>query len=554
MIQKQIGVLLAVLLLISTGCVSTLRDADPVFRRNTEPSLPAQQRAMNAAGSAAPMATTAKTVTRGQSPNDYFGGRQNGQVQPAGYQVPSQPYPGYGPSPSSAVQPVQYTSPESLWGVGAAGNGGGVSPYSPPTAAAPGANYPAPSVYSATPALPNGPYAAQPGALWGQGTPNPATAGTFGGPVGQPNSGGGILGLPTDLADIIVNVQEAQTGKFMVGAAVNSDAGVTGQIVIDERNFDWRAFPTSFDDLLNGGAFRGAGQGLRIEALPGSVVQRYMVQFTEPYLFNTRISMNLSGYLFDRQFFDWDEQRLGGRFGLGYRVTPDMSLAASLRAEQVKIRNPRVPGVTELDEIVGRHDLYSMRFNLVQDTRDIPFAPTQGYYFEAGFEQVFGSFDYPKFDLDLRRYFLLAERPDGSGRHVLGFTNKLGISGEETPAFENYFAGGYSTLRGFDFRRASPQSMGVTIGGRFQMLGSAEYLFPITADDMVKGVAFVDYGTVEEDVKIEAEDFRVTVGMGLRINIPALGSAPIALDFGVPIAREETDEIRGFSFWMGGSR
>ena len=191
---------------------------------------------------------------------------------------------------------------------------------------------------------------------------------------------------------------------------------------------------------------------------------------------------------------------------------------------------------------------------MIQDTRDIPFQPTQGYYFEAAFEQVFGSFDYSKFDLDLRRYFLLAERPDGSGRHTLGFSNKLGISGEETPIFENYFAGGFSTLRGFDFRRASPQELGVTTGGRFQFLGSAEYLFPITADDMVKGVAFVDYGTVEEDIEIESEDFRVAVGLGLRVNIPALGPAPIALDFAVPIAREETDEIRGFSFFMGVSR
>ena len=36
------------------------------------------------------------------------------------------------------------------------------------------------------------------------------------------------------------------------------------------------------DDILNGKAFRGAGQGFRMEALPGRDYQRYMVQFTEP--------------------------------------------------------------------------------------------------------------------------------------------------------------------------------------------------------------------------------------------------------------------------------
>ena len=38
--------------------------------------------------------------------------------------------------------------------------------------------------------------------------------------------------------DIYLN--EAQTGRFMFGAGVNSNAGLVGSIVIDEQNFDWR--------------------------------------------------------------------------------------------------------------------------------------------------------------------------------------------------------------------------------------------------------------------------------------------------------------------------
>ncbi len=128
------------------------------------------------------------------------------------------------------------------------------------------------------------------------------------------------------------------------------------------------------------------------------------------------------------------------------------------------------------------------------------------------------------------------------------------ISGEQTPVFENFFAGGYQTLRGFDFRRAVPMVDDIGVGGRLRLLGSVEYLFPITADDMLKGVVFTDYGTVEEGIKIENDDFRVALGLGLRITIPAMGPAPIALDFAVPVAREGTDEIRNFSFFMGLSR
>ena len=375
----------------------------------------------------------------------------------------------------------------------------------------------------------------------------------FGPPQG-PAVPGGIVPPSQQFADIIVNVQETQTGRLMVGAAVNSDAGLTGQIVIDERNFDWRRFPHSFDDIINGNAFRGAGQGFRVEAMPGRIVQRYLVQFTEPYLGGTRISFNLSGYLFDRRYFDWDEQRVGGRIGLGYRITPDMSVSTGIRAEGVNISDPRVIGVESLDDVLGDNELYSGRISLIQDTRDIPFAPTQGYFLELSYDQVFGSFDYPRGSVDWRRYFLVKERPDGSGRHVLGFSNKLSISGTQTPIYENYFAGGHGTLRGFEFRGASPQDSGVIVGGRFMLLGSVEYLFPITADDMLKGVVFCDYGTVEEDVKIESDDYRVAFGAGLRVSIPAMGPAPIALDFAVPVSREDTDDIQNFSFSVGVSR
>lgn len=355
-------------------------------------------------------------------------------------------------------------------------------------------------------------------------------------------------------ADLEINVRETQTGRFMFGVGVNSDAGLTGQIVIDEYNFDWKRFPRGVDDVMNGTAWRGGGQRLRIEAIPGTELQRYLVNFTEPYLFDTNISLNLSGFLYDRRYYDWDEQRLGGRIGLGYRLTPDLSLSAGMRLENVNISDPRVNYVPELNDVVGDNSLYSGRMTLTHDTRDSPFAPTEGHMLELTFEQVFGSFSYPRGIADYRRYFLITERPDGSGRHVLGTSLQGSITGSDTPIYENFFAGGYSTIRGFRFRSANPKVGDVYVGGEFSLLGSFEYLFPITADDMLKGVVFCDYGTVEEKVEINTEDFRVALGAGLRISVPAMGPAPIALDFAVPIAREDTDRIQNFSFFVGFGR
>ncbi len=352
--------------------------------------------------------------------------------------------------------------------------------------------------------------------------------------------------------DIHVGLTEGQTGRLMLGVAVNSDAGLVGQILLDEQNFDWMRFPTSWEDFASGRAWRGGGQRFRLEAAPGTEVQRYLVSFQEPYLWDTPITFGLSGSYFDRRYVDWDEQRLGGRTFLGYQWTEnDVSATLAYRAENVNIRNISAPALDELAEVEGDNSLHGFRLGIANDTRDSPFLATQGHFVEVSFEQVVGSFIYPRGTLDARKYFLLRERPDHSGRHVLTLSTSVGITGKDTPIYENFYAGGYSTLRGFDFRGVSPvdPTFGVRVGGEFKWVNSVEYLFPLTADDMIHGVAFVDFGTVERDIEIE--DFRVAPGFGFRITVPAMGPAPIALDFGFPIVSADFDDEQMFSFNIG---
>ncbi|WP_246109775.1 BamA/OMP85 family outer membrane protein [Roseimaritima multifibrata] len=356
-----------------------------------------------------------------------------------------------------------------------------------------------------------------------------------------------------NVADLYINGAPGRTGKIMIGGAVNSDAGVTGQFTIDERNFDIRRWPTSFQDMFSGTAFRGDGQTFRLEAAPGTEYQRYSVQFGEPNLFDTNVSMNLSGFLYNRRFQDWDEERIGARLALGYRLTSDLSMSAGLQGQSVELSDPLIP-IPEITDYVGQHDLFAGQFKLTHDTRDSPFGASQGHMLEWSFEQTFGDYVYPKAEIDYRRYFLVRQRADGSGKHTLTFGTQFGVSGNETPVFENFFAGGYATLRGFEFRGASPMISGAQVGGRFSWISSVEYMAPITADDAFRAVAFVDFGTVERDFDINADNFRVAPGFGIRAAIPAMGPAPLAFDFAFPVAYAETDERQVFSFYMSAAR
>ena len=358
-----------------------------------------------------------------------------------------------------------------------------------------------------------------------------------------------IRDIPVD-----VYVQEGQTGRFSVGGSVNSDLGVAGNFVLEERNFDIRNWPSRPSDLLNG-AFRGAGQNFRAELVPGNQVQRYTLNWTEPNLFGySPFSLSVGGFYFTRIYQDWTEQRLGARVAVGYEVTPDLSLSTELRGEDVKISNLRVAGLPALDRVAGSNDLYTGRVRLAHNTRDSPFLPTEGHLLELIYDQTFGEYDFPRGQVNFSRYFLVRQRADGGGRHTFTSSIRLGFTGEETPLFENFFAGGFSTMRGFAFRGASPVDGDVQVGGRFQMLGTFEYMLPITADDMLRMVAFVDYGTVEKDIEINSKNFRVAPGFGARIAVPALGPAPLAFDFAFPVSYAESDSRQIFSFTMGLTR
>lgn len=372
-------------------------------------------------------------------------------------------------------------------------------------------------------------------------------------PLVQPFERGGVASFPQNYADLDIYVTETQTGRINFGGAYNSDNGIVGQFTIDEKNFDIMRWPRNFREIIDGTAWRGGGQAFRLELVPGANLERYLISISEPYLFGTDYSFSASGYLFDRAYFDWDEQRLGGRFAVGRRLTPDLSISGGVRLESVTVDNARLTTSTELNNALGTSNLFLGNVGLVRDTRDSTVIATQGSFLSMTYSQAFGDYSFARGDVDYRRYKLLYERPDGSGRHTISVGTKLGFSGSSTPIFENYFAGGFSTMRGYDFRGASPVEGGVRVGGEFQWLNSVEYMFPITADDMIRGVLFCDFGTVEEKVEINTDNFRVAPGFGFRVNMPGggMGGAPLAFDFAFPVASADGDEEKIFSFYLG---
>jgi outer membrane protein assembly complex protein YaeT len=351
--------------------------------------------------------------------------------------------------------------------------------------------------------------------------------------------------------DVLVRVKETRTGQFMVGGGVNSNAGLNGSIVLNERNFDIARFPTSWDDIRQGRAFRGAGQEFRLEAQPGTQFQRYSATFREPYLFDTQFGMTDSLYYFNRAYVEYYEDRVGGRFTIDRRLNSNWRASLTTRVEEVQVKNVPYYAPPSITDDIGWHFLLGLRGGVTYDTRDSYIFPTRGTVFDVGVEQVLGDYTFPIGTAEFTQFFSnkALQREDGSGKHVLAFRSQVAMAGANAPVFERFYAGGFRSLRGFTFRGVGPSENDLHTGGTFSFLNTVEYQFPILQNDKLFFVTFLDHGTVEQNISIK--DYRVSAGFGFRIAVPALGPLPIALDFAFPINRLNTDDKQLFSFYVG---
>ena len=350
-------------------------------------------------------------------------------------------------------------------------------------------------------------------------------------------------------ADIITSVEEAPTGRFMLGVGASGFQGLNATASVIEKNFDITNVPRSWDDLFSGKAFRGGGQDFQIQLMVGTLINRMMISLREPYLFDLPIGAGGTGYLFQRIYPDWSESRAGGRFSLGRQLGPATYTDLAMRVENVEFYGYRTPAPADFLAASGHTLLASLRPSLRFDNRNSPFMPNKGQYLELSFEQGWGTFTYPKAEIEGRTYFTTGSRPDGSGSRILTLRGHFGVTGPDTPVYERFFAGYLGSLRGFAYRGVGPHVDGVNVGGLMMVVGSVEYMFPLTASDKVRQVIFTDFGSVNNEYTID--NFRVSVGTGLRLSLPAMGPLPLAFDLAFPVLKAPGDRVNFFNFAIG---
>ncbi len=363
--------------------------------------------------------------------------------------------------------------------------------------------------------------------------------------------------------DVLIEVAEKNTGALGFGAAVDSDAGVIGQITLTQRNFDLYDTPDSFGEFFTGKAFRGAGQTFNIAIQPGTEVSNYAIALSEPSLLGTEYALGGSAAFRQREFDEYDEDRFTGIASMSRAFGERWTGSVSIRAENIDISRVSAFSADDIKRFQGTSVLTGAGARLTRSTVNSRVRPSGGTRFDAGFERVgalAGDYDFTKLAAEHQVFLTLDE--DFLGRKtILSLRTNLSYIPEgdsDVPVFERFYLGGRS-FRGFAFRGVSPRGLfdhdqnpatpsilgNEPVGGSFSFFFGPEVEFPLV-QKIIALVAFIDSGTV--DTEISLDRYRVAAGMGIRLFLPQLGPAPLAFDFAFPVTKQDGDAERVFSF------
>jgi len=356
--------------------------------------------------------------------------------------------------------------------------------------------------------------------------------------------------------DMLIQVEDTNTGSIELGASLGSDDGLVGRLSVTQYNWDWADTPDSLGELLAGRAFRGAGQTVSVDLLPGTEVESYSTSFTDPHIFGTDYSFTTRAFFAQRDFTEFDEERYGVRTGIGRRFGSRWEGAINVRFDWVNLGNIDPSRPVDLFEVADLNLVDGLGFNMRRSSQDDPFIPTRGNRIALGVEQIGvfgGDFDFTKLNAEYAVYVPLYE--DFTGRStVLSFTTSIDYipqGQDDAPTYERYYRGGRS-FRGFDFRTISPKGLDMNgnltddpVGGAFGFFAGVELRQPLYKETVALA-AFIDSGTVQEEPGFD--DYRVSAGLGLRLRVPGLSPVPLAFDFGFPIVKRFGDVERVFSF------
>jgi len=295
--------------------------------------------------------------------------------------------------------------------------------------------------------------------------------------------------------------------------------------------------------------------------------------FTQPFNWDIPATLSTTGFrsreILQREASpDFITDRTGFTLEQELEFQEDMLLTYGYRFEQTRTFDEEpVPDCPfPPDDPLCRFDetfnIAPLRSSFSWDTRDDLLDATRGFFTSHAVEfaesalgsdlrflKYFGQYyKYVPLSKPAEVPFSKTKRPRfiyaGGARVGLGG----GFGGQDLILSERFFAGGGTTIRGFEQNEVGPKDfLGDPAGGQALFIVNNEIRFPVIS--FFEGVGFLDLGNVYEKVgDFDPFDLRKSAGVGLRVRTPFF---LLRLDYGVKLDRRENESSGEFFFSIG---
>ena len=348
----------------------------------------------------------------------------------------------------------------------------------------------------------------------------------------------------TDQVDVNYSVTETSSGNITAGAGYSQTSGILFNASVSQDNF------------------LGSGKRVSFAFNNSKVTTVYSFYYTDPYYTINGISRGF-GLFYKKTDADqanissYTTDTYGANVNYGIPINEFDTIRVSPEFENLKLKETS-ESPNEVIDFIDRHgndyNTVKLTGSWAHDTRNKAlFADDGGLQSLSVETAVPGSgLQYYKLGYDQRRYVPLTKDLTLSMHAQLGYGDGYGDY-DNLPFFENYFAGGVRSVRGFEDNTLGPKdSKGNPIGGSLQVVGGAEILFPIPFVEGTKSFrlgTFFDIGNVYSDVSnFDATELRYSVGVS-SLWISPLG--PLAISLGIPLNAKSGDNVQNFQFTVG---
>lgn len=386
-----------------------------------------------------------------------------------------------------------------------------------------------------------------------------------------------------DQMDVNFIVEEQPSGSSTIALGYSQSGGLTFQFDLSQNNF------------------MGTGKRVNTAFSRSETRDSYNLSITNPYFTINGVSQSVGAYYrktkYDsKNISNYVLDSLGGSLSYGYPIDEKQRISGGLNLDKTDLRGGGYMGISNVAQLLedgGKaefaedHVSFSHHYKTANallgwsySSLDKPVFPTKGVSHNVDFTLGFGDKTYQKVVYQGNAYYPLFK-----GVILRGYT-KLGY-GKDLPFYENFYAGGYGSVRGYDPSSLGPQSQayqyvankrrtvrGEIVGGNALATFGSELILPLPFKgdwtDQVRPVLFVEGGQVFDTTglaekkinlsdinpalsgQIDAltydKDLRYSAGVGATWYTPI---GPISISYAKPIGNKEGDRTENVQFQIG---